>query len=158
MKKQMALLLALLLVLCGFAALAEAEPVQGLELVPVDEGLALDELEIGEVELGDIAELALQEADGLLPGAEAGESADVSNEGERVKINSSNFPDKNFRSYVKTAYDLDGDGALSDGERLPVDFMRIGHDEGCVLVKCQNMKGLQFFPNLASLCIASSIA
>ena len=116
MKRQMALLLALLLVLCGFAALAEAEPVEALELAPTDEGVALDEaaldeLEIGEVELGDIADLALPEVDGLLSGeAVDAEPESESNASKGVKITSANFPDAAFRKYVKDSYDANGNG------------------------------------------------
>ena len=144
MRKLMALLTVLMLALGGIAMLAEAESIEVPALAPTDgdmalDGLALDGMDIGEVELGDIADLKLPEADVLLPEAGEESPADTANDGERVKINSTNFPDKEFRNYVKAAYDLDGDGALSDGERLPVDFMRIGYDEGCVLVKCRNM-------------------
>ena len=107
MKKLTALLLALLLVLGGLAALAEAEPVEALELAPADEGVALDEaaldeLEIGEMELGDIADLALPEVDGLLSGEAVNAEPEAEpNAPKGVKITSANFPDAAFRKYVK---------------------------------------------------------
>ena len=33
-----------------------------------------------------------------------------------VKINATNFPDANFRSFVAETYDSNGDGTLSDDE------------------------------------------
>ena len=58
MRKLMALLTVLMLALGGIAALAEAESIEVPALAPTDgdmalDGLALDDVDIGEVELGD---------------------------------------------------------------------------------------------------------
>lgn len=64
-----------------------------------------------------------------------------------LKINSTNFPDANFRAYLKTNADDDGDGALSDQERLPVYSMSFSGNN------IKTLEGLQHFPNLEYLYI-----
>lgn len=62
-----------------------------------------------------------------------------------VKINTANFPDANFRAYVKKEFDPDNYGILTKEDlnavtKINVDNCNIG-----------NLKGIEWFPNLKSL-------
>ena len=61
-------------------------------------------------------------------------------------IGSNNFPDNAFRSYVaSTAVDTDGDGVLSDDERLAVTDINIGG------LGVADLTGIAFFPEVTIL-------
>ena len=63
-----------------------------------------------------------------------------------VAINSTNFPDANFRSYVSAnTIDKDKDGYLSDAEISAVTEIGVNHK------KIANLKGIEFFTELTSL-------
>ena len=62
-----------------------------------------------------------------------------------VAINSSNFPDKEFRQYVMTEYDINRDGILDDAEIERADEMDVDS------MGIRSMEGLQFFTNLENL-------
>ncbi len=107
----------------------------------------------GEIEPEKIEEIGLLDIDDTVITIAEPEAYPAAN-AAGVKINSANFPDKAFRSYVKAQYDKDGDGTLSPDEANSVVEMFIGEDdERFVQVKCSNMKGLKFFPNLKLLAI-----
>jgi len=61
-----------------------------------------------------------------------------------VEINETNFPDDNFRTYVKENIDLDGNGKLSEAERnitkLDIDSYEI-----------KDIKGIEFFTAMTRL-------
>lgn len=61
---------------------------------------------------------------------------------EGVTINESTFPDKNFRKYVSSNIDLNGDGILSAGERALVTSIDLNTDN------IKSMQGIEFFGNL----------
>ena len=62
-----------------------------------------------------------------------------------VAINSTNFPDKGFRAYVKKEFDKNKDGKLSASEIKKADWIYYV-DKGCT-----SMKGIELFPNLKGL-------
>ena len=61
-----------------------------------------------------------------------------------VAINSANFPDSNFRSFVSATYDTNGDGILSQSEAA-VTSMAVGGKS------ISNLKGIEYFTALRSL-------
>ncbi|MBO4579083.1 MAG: S-layer homology domain-containing protein [Clostridiales bacterium] len=78
-----------------------------------------------------------------------------------VKINKTNFPDDNFRSYISENFDTDKDGVLSSSERNAVDNIAVGRSitkydndgtpiafEGDLI---KSVKGIEYFPNLMIL-------
>ena len=70
---------------------------------------------------------------------------------ERVPINSSNFPDNNFREYVKT-FDLDRNGYLSDYE---LSHVRNIH---CENMHIRSVKGIEYFTEIQGLwCLNNQI-
>ena len=66
----------------------------------------------------------------------------VTAEAADIAINSTNFPDSGFRSYIKKEFDKNKDGKLSKTEREKVDGIFYDY-EGCT-----SMKGIEFFPNI----------
>ena len=62
-----------------------------------------------------------------------------------VEINETNFPDANFREFVKENYDLDNNGFLSASELADVDEMEC--DESGI----KNLKGIEYFTELTYL-------
>ena len=63
-----------------------------------------------------------------------------------LAINETNFPDKNFRSYVGSSIiDKDGDGYLRDEERLSVKKINVGK------WNIADLTGIEFFTNLEEL-------
>ncbi len=71
-----------------------------------------------------------------------------------LAINETNFPDKNFRSYVGSSIiDKDGDGYLRDEERLSVKKINVGK------WNIADLTGIEFFTNLEELnCSNNKIA
>ena len=65
----------------------------------------------------------------LLPQAEAAS----------IAVNSANFPDANFRSYVASNFDTNHDGYLSDAERAAVTSIDVSNRN------IANMKGIEYF-------------
>lgn len=62
-----------------------------------------------------------------------------------IEINSSNFPDPVFRSYVKENFDRNGDGVLFDVELSVIRFINVKEKE------IVSLKGIEFFPKLERL-------
>ena len=62
-----------------------------------------------------------------------------------VKINSTNFPDSNFRKYVKSEFDSDSNGTLSSYEISDADLIDVTGKS------IKNLKGLQYFTSLEIL-------
>lgn len=85
------------------------------------------------------------------PGAEEqenGASAQAEEEfvqPESVEINSTNFQDTDFQTYVKQ-YDKDGNDSLSLEERNKVTTIELPDDS-----YCPTMKGIEYFPELVTL-------
>ena len=70
-----------------------------------------------------------------------------------VIINAEIFPDENFRSYVQTEKDSNGDGILIDEEIADVDYINV-YDMGI-----SSLKGIEHFTNLEELdCRYNSLA
>ena len=69
-----------------------------------------------------------------------------------VEINEANFPDANFRSYVQTEFDKDGDKKLSSTEIAAVKEI-IASTKGI-----KNLKGIEFFTALETLnCVGNEL-
>ena len=62
-----------------------------------------------------------------------------------IEINATNFPDANFRSYVKSNIDTNKDGYLSDAEIAAVTSMKV------IDKSIENLKGIEYFTALTSL-------
>lgn len=62
-----------------------------------------------------------------------------------VKINKKNFPDSNFREFIKTVIDTDKNGTLSDDEIANVSQIDVSNQEIVSLV------GVEYFTNLSDL-------
>ena len=62
-----------------------------------------------------------------------------------VKIDSANFPDANFRKFVKSEFDLDSNGTLSSYEISEADLIDVTGKS------IKNLKGLQYFTSLEIL-------
>ncbi|MBO4579461.1 MAG: S-layer homology domain-containing protein [Clostridiales bacterium] len=62
-----------------------------------------------------------------------------------VKIDSANFPDANFRKFVKSEFDLDSNGTLSSYEISEADLIDVTGKS------IKNLKGLQYFASLEIL-------
>ena len=126
-----------------------------LALLATGLAFAEDGLEIdGAVETEQTGEVGAAELD-IDGAALVSEEPAAANATDAVKINSKNFPDKAFRAFVKKKYDANGDGKLSADEANGVTEMFIGSDEQesekYTYVKCKNIKGVEFFPNLSVL-------
>ena len=66
-----------------------------------------------------------------------------------IAIDASNFPDPNFRAYVKAEFDKDYNNSLSESERNAVTEIKVA--DGYNGQKITNLKGIEFFPNLEKL-------
>ena len=66
-----------------------------------------------------------------------------------IAIDASNFPDPNFRAYVKAEFDKDYNNSLSESERNAVTEIKVA--DGYNGQKITNLKGIEFFPNLEEL-------
>ena len=62
-----------------------------------------------------------------------------------VKINETNFPDANFRKYVKSEFDQDSNGTLSSEELADADLIDLTGKS------IKNLKGLKYFTSLEIL-------
>ena len=70
-----------------------------------------------------------------------------------VAINEKNFPDKNFRAYIKKAFDTDGNGYLNEEE---IFYIRNVH---CENMNITSVKGIEYFPYLIGLwCLNNHIS
>ena len=63
----------------------------------------------------------------------------------RIPINDVNFPDENFRNYIRNAFDKDRNGFLSDEEMA---YVRNIH---CENMNISSLTGIEHFPNLIGL-------
>ena len=158
-KRIMALLLAGLLALGGLGAVAEPviagaividDPELDCPLEPESAEPVLD------LDLGlDIAQIALDVPEPVTDEVKANDEAAPAG----VKIDEAAFPDKAFRDYVLATIDLDRDGVLSAAEAGEVTRLAFGnedddeYDSGAYPLDCQNLAGLEFFPDLAELYI-----
>ncbi len=68
-----------------------------------------------------------------------------------VGINSTNFPDAVFRSFVSQNYDLDGDGYLTETERKSVRQMIVNRSSDSTLGSISSLKGIEYFTELSDL-------
>ena len=66
-----------------------------------------------------------------------------------IGINASNFPDPNFRAYVKAKFDKDNDNFLSESERNAVTSIDLHN--GYKGQKLVSLDGIEHFPNLTTL-------
>ena len=64
---------------------------------------------------------------------------------EEIAINETNFPDSNFRAYVKDKIDTYKNDSLSDSERNAVTEIDVNAKS------IKSLKGIEFFPNLETL-------
>lgn len=64
-----------------------------------------------------------------------------------IKIDSANFPDYGFRTYISSNYDTNKDGALSTSEISGVTTMTVQNRNSSIY----NVKGIEYFTNLKSL-------
>ncbi len=62
-----------------------------------------------------------------------------------VEINSTNFPDENFRSIIEGDFDTDNDGVLTDSEISAVTTISVSYNG------ISSLKGIEFFTALTSL-------
>ena len=62
-----------------------------------------------------------------------------------VVINSANFPDDNFRSYISSNFDKDGDGIIRSSEISNIRTII------CSNKSINNMKGIEYFTSLVTL-------
>ena len=133
------LTLAMLLALGGLSALAED--------VLAEDVFAEDEaIEQAEGDLFVSEDVYMDE--GLEAEVAAPEEEASANASKGVKIDTTNFPDAAFREYVQGLYDSDGDGYLSANETDGITGLWVGLEPDNPIVKCKNVKGIQFFPNL----------
>ena len=62
-----------------------------------------------------------------------------------VEINSTNFPDENFREYISEEFDDDKNGVLSEEEIEDATYIDLYY------VECKSLEGISFFTNLKNL-------
>ena len=62
-----------------------------------------------------------------------------------IGIDASNFPDPNFRAYVKEKFDTDNNNSLSESERNAVTEIYVGNKN------ITNLEGIKYFPKLEIL-------
>ena len=69
-----------------------------------------------------------------------------------VEINETNFPDANFREFIKENFDTDGDGVLSAEEIAAVTSIILSEDgmHGITTV-VSDLKGIEYFTELETL-------
>lgn len=77
-------------------------------------------------------------------------AAATDNSASVAEINSTNFPDNTFRSYVSENFDSNGDGWLSQNECLNVETIDVSGTESAK-GNIQSLKGVEFFTNLTEL-------
>ena len=65
-----------------------------------------------------------------------------------IEINSSNFPDKNFRTYISKNIDTDQNGTLSTEELLKVTYININSNNPWLF---KSLDGIEYFTNLETL-------
>ena len=65
--------------------------------------------------------------------------------GDSIAINASNFPDPDFRTYVKAEFDKDNNNSLSESERKTVTVINVKDK------LIETLEGIEFFPNLKEL-------
>ena len=65
--------------------------------------------------------------------------------GDSIAINASNFPDPDFRTYVKAEFDKDNNNSLSESERNAVTVINVKDK------LMETLEGIEFFPNLREL-------
>ena len=68
-----------------------------------------------------------------------------------VEINEANFPDENFREFVKNYYDKDDDGVLSTEEIAAVTEMTLFDYISHSKIEVSDLKGIEYFTNLELL-------
>ncbi len=68
-----------------------------------------------------------------------------------VEINEANFPDENFREFVKNYYDKDDDGVLSTEEIAAVTEMTLFDYISHSKIEVSDLKGIEYFTNLEYL-------
>lgn len=74
----------------------------------------------------------------LLPGGKTAQAAEIA-------IDATNFPDENFRNYIKTTIDKNNDNLLSDNEIETVETISVAKKE------IHDLTGISFFKNLEDL-------
>lgn len=154
-KRVTAAVMALMLMMLPAASMEESQPeMTGEDLLPIgEEEVASSELEapMEEVvlELGE--DLAALSEDGILPEESNEFDADIANDAYTassfgdIAIDSNNFPDKAFRSYVSQSFDSDGNGSLSQGEISQI-FEVVVDDMGIT-----SLQGIEYFSALELL-------
>ena len=65
--------------------------------------------------------------------------------GDSIAIDASNFPDPDFRTYVKAEFDKDNNNSLNDTERKTVTVINVKDK------LMETLEGIEFFPNLKEL-------
>ena len=65
--------------------------------------------------------------------------------GDSIAINASNFPDPDFRNYVKAEFDKDNNNSLSESERKTATVINVKDK------LIETLEGIEFFPNLKEL-------
>lgn len=76
-----------------------------------------------------------------------------------IFISIKNFPDPVFRDYIKEHFDIDGNDSLTSNELFAIWQLLLGgyEDEDTVIMSpIQNLKGIEFFPNLQELYVQNS--
>ena len=73
-----------------------------------------------------------------------------------IMLDAYHFPDTTFRSFIRQqGFDKNGDGILSDTELAKVKIIEYnGHGDD--VDKCKSLQGIEFFPNLEELTVASA--
>ena len=130
MKKWLAISIAALMLLLGWQALGENE----IELP----GQAQGWTELMEPALDLPLALEAEEPDS----AQAGGSA---SDARGVEISGENFPSNDFRNYIRSQYDTDGDEFLSGEEIAAATQMDLGY------LYIENLRGLSLFTSLRTL-------
>lgn len=65
--------------------------------------------------------------------------------GDSIAINASNFPDPDFRTYVKAEFDKDNNNSLSESERNAATVINVKDK------LIETLEGIESFPNLREL-------
>ena len=101
------------------------------------------ELEVGEANAtneGDLEQIMMEDEqnDGYYTSNAAQQSS--------IRIDSTTFPDRNFREYIKETCDTNGDGLLSQAEISATTDIYIGYED------ISSVKGLEYFVGLKAFC------